>query len=113
MSVNTCVASLARQLAVLLSVFSSQMQAHSQGLWVLCAEMGVAWHILGAGGLPAVAISLAKIVPFYWPSDSSNTVIGPVFGYWLSCSPRFPAKCRLIAKGCGFFVPKWVWLGIS
>ena len=25
----------------------------------------------------------------------------------------FPAKCRLLAKGCGFFVPKWVWLGIS
>ena len=25
------------------------MQALSQGLWVLCAEMGVAWHILGAG----------------------------------------------------------------
>ena len=38
-----------RLLAVLLSVFSSQMQAFSQGLWVLCAEMGVAWHILGAG----------------------------------------------------------------
>ena len=38
-----------RPLAVLLSVFSSQMQALSQGLWVLCAEMGVAWHILGAG----------------------------------------------------------------
>ena len=38
-----------RLLAVLLSVFSSQMQALSQGLWVLCAEMGVAWHILGVG----------------------------------------------------------------
>ena len=38
-----------RLLAVLLSVFSSLMQALSQGLWVLCAEMGVAWHILGAG----------------------------------------------------------------
>ena len=38
-----------RLLAVLLSVFSSQMQALSQGLWVLCSEMGVAWHILGAG----------------------------------------------------------------
>ena len=38
-----------RLLAVLLSVFSSQMQVLSQGLWVLCAEMGVAWHILGAG----------------------------------------------------------------
>ena len=78
MSVSTCVASLARQfrcpeiqgekraktgwlggwgagvreirlLAVLLSVFSSQMQVLSHGLWVLCAEMGVAWHILGAG----------------------------------------------------------------
>ena len=36
-------------LAVLLSVFFSQMEAHSQELWVLCAEMGVAWHILGAG----------------------------------------------------------------
>ena len=36
-------------LAVLLSVFSSQMQALSQVLWVLCAEIGVAWHILGAG----------------------------------------------------------------
>ena len=38
-----------RLLAVLLSVFSSQMQAHSQGLWFLCAEIGVAWHILGVG----------------------------------------------------------------
>ena len=38
-----------RLLAVLLSVFSSQMQALRQGLWVLCAEIGVAWHILGAG----------------------------------------------------------------
>ena len=36
-------------LAVLLSVFFSQMEAHSQELWVLCAEMGVAWHILGTG----------------------------------------------------------------
>ena len=38
-----------RLLAVLLSVFSCQMQVLSHGLWVLCAEMGVAWHILGAG----------------------------------------------------------------
>ena len=38
-----------RLLAVLLSVFSRQVQAISQGLWVICAEMGVAWHILGAG----------------------------------------------------------------
>ena len=38
-----------RILAVLLSVFFSQVQAHSKGLWVFCAEMGVAWHILGAG----------------------------------------------------------------
>ena len=30
-----------------------------------------------------------------------------------TCSLCFPAKCRLLAKGCGFFVPKWVWLGIS
>ena len=35
--------------AVVISVFYSQMQALSQGLWVLCAEMGVAWRILGAG----------------------------------------------------------------
>ena len=45
-----------RLLALLLSVFSSQMQALSQGLWVLRAEMGVAWHILGAGGFRAVAL---------------------------------------------------------
>ena len=38
-----------RLLAVLLSVFSSQMQVLSVGLWVLCAEMGVAWLILDAG----------------------------------------------------------------
>ena len=38
-----------RLLVVLLSVFSSQMQALSQELRVLCAEMGVAWHIAGAG----------------------------------------------------------------
>ena len=38
-----------RLLAVLLSVFSRQIQALSQGGWVLCAEIGVAWHILGAG----------------------------------------------------------------
>ena len=38
-----------RLLAVLLSVFSSQMQALCQGLCVICAEMGMAWHILGAG----------------------------------------------------------------
>ena len=39
---------LLRLLAVLFSVFSSQMQVLSHGLWVLCDEMGVAWHILGA-----------------------------------------------------------------
>ena len=106
MSVSTCVASLARQfctnpeilcekraktgwvggwgvggreirlLAVLLSVFSSQMQAHSQGLWFLCAEMGVACRY--GRSFRAVALCLAKIEPFYWPSDSSSTVIGPV-----------------------------------
>ena len=37
-----------RLLAVLLFVFSRQIQALSQGGWVLCAEIGVAWHILGA-----------------------------------------------------------------
>ena len=35
----------------LLSVFVRRMQALSQGLWVLCAKMGVAWHILGVGGV--------------------------------------------------------------
>ena len=38
-----------RLLAVLFSVFSRQIQALSQGGWVLCTEIGVAWHILGAG----------------------------------------------------------------
>ena len=38
-----------RLLAVLLSVLSSQIQALSQGLWVFCAEIGVAWHILDSG----------------------------------------------------------------
>ena len=38
-----------RLLAVFLSVSFSQMQALRQGLWVHCAEMGVAWHILGVG----------------------------------------------------------------
>ena len=28
---------------------AKSVQAHSQGLWVLCAEIGVPWHILGAG----------------------------------------------------------------
>ena len=51
------------------------MQALSKGLWVLCTEMSVAWHILGAGGFRAVALCLAKIEPFYWPSDSSSTEI--------------------------------------
>ena len=36
--------------------------------------------------------------------------VGGKFGYWLSCSLCFPAKCMLLAIGCGFFVPKWVWL---
>ena len=36
-------------LAVLLCVFFSRMQPLSEGLWVLCAEMGVAWRILGVG----------------------------------------------------------------
>ena len=37
-----------RLLAVLLSVFSRQMQAICQGLRVLYVEMGVAWHFLCA-----------------------------------------------------------------
>ena len=36
--------------------------------------------------------------------------VGGKFGYWLSCSLCFPAKCMLLAIGCRFFVPKWVWL---
>ena len=54
------------------------MQALSQGLWVPCAEMGVAWCILGAGEVSDPYLCLAKIELFYWPSDSSTTVIGPV-----------------------------------
>ena len=38
-----------RLVATLLSVFFRKMQAPSQGLWVRCAEMGVAWVILGVG----------------------------------------------------------------
>ena len=64
--------------------------------------MGVAWHILGAGeGFRAVALCLAKIEPFYWPSDSSSTEIR-LLALLLS------VFSRLLAKGCEFFVPKWV-----
>ena len=35
------------------------MQAYSQGLWVLCAEIGVAWHILRAGDLDFRAVALS------------------------------------------------------
>ena len=38
-----------RLVAALLSMFFSRMQALSQGLWVLCVEMGVDWCIVGAG----------------------------------------------------------------
>ena len=62
-----------RLLATLLSVFLSQMQALSQGLWVLCAEMGMA--SMCGRGFRAVALCLAKIDPFYWPSDSYSTEI--------------------------------------
>ena len=44
--------------AVLPSVFFRQMQALSQGLWVLCAEMGVAWHILGVGEVSVPYLSV-------------------------------------------------------
>ena len=65
-------------LAVLLSVFSSQMQVLIHGLWVLCQNgCGLAYPRCGRG-FRAVALCLAKIEPFYWPSDSSSTVIGPV-----------------------------------
>ena len=53
------------------------MQALSKGLRVLYVEMGVAWHIypMCERGFRAVALCLAKIEPFYWPSDSSSTEI--------------------------------------
>ena len=35
--------------AAFISVFVRRMQALSQGLWVLCAQVGGAWHILGVG----------------------------------------------------------------
>ena len=89
-----------RLLAVLLSVFFSQMQAHSRGLWGFLFRNGCGLAYPRCGrGLRAAALSLAKIVPLYWSSDSSRTVIG----YWLSCCPYFSVKCRLIVKGCGVF----------
>ena len=45
-------------LAVLLSVFSSQTQALRPGLCVLCAEMGVAWNIVGAGEVSEPQLSV-------------------------------------------------------
>ena len=59
-------------LSCMLSMFFTQMQAHSQGLWVLCAEIGVAWHILGAGEVSEPHLS--------------------VLGNWLSSSSYFSAK---------------------
>ena len=79
MSVNTCMASLARQFREFFSLI--------QRSWMRNVPNPVGW--VGGG----------------W--------VGVKLGYWLSCSSCFSAKCRLIAKGCGFFVPKWVWLGIS
>ena len=72
-------------MAVLLSVFSSQMQAISQGLCVpvialcrnLCLGVDLAYQaLIGAEmgvarcgrGFRAVALCLAKIEPFYWPA---------------------------------------------
>ena len=65
-----------RPLAVLLSVFSSQMQALSK---VLCGSLcrnwcGLAYPRCGRG-FRAVTLCLAKIEPFYWLSDSSSTEI--------------------------------------
>ena len=96
-----------RLLATMLSVFLSQMQALSQRLWVLCDDDGMA--SMCGRGFRAVALCLAKIDPFYWPSDSYSTEIR----LGLSCSLCFRDKCRLLAKGCGFLVQKWVWPGIS
>ena len=63
-----------RPLAVLLSVFSSQMQAVSKGLCCsLCLNgCGLAYPRCGRGS-GALALCLAKIEPFYWPSDSSSS----------------------------------------
>ena len=65
-----------RPLAVLLSVFSSQMQALSKGLCgSLCRNWcGLAYPRCGRG-FRAVTLCLAKIEPFYWLSDSSSTEI--------------------------------------
>ena len=65
-----------RLLDVLLSVFSSQMQDLSKGLCgSLCRNgCGLAYPRCGRG-FRAVALSLVKIEPFYWLSDSSSTEI--------------------------------------
>ena len=65
-----------RPLAVLLPVFSSQMQTLSK--W-LCGSLcrngcGLAYPRCGRG-FRAVTLCLARIEPFYWPSDSSSTEI--------------------------------------
>ena len=39
--------------------------------------------------------------------------VGGEFGLGLPCSSCLSGEYRLLAKGCGLFVPKWVWLGIS
>ena len=37
--------------ATLRSMFVRRMQAYCQGLWVLCAEVSKAWHVLGVGAV--------------------------------------------------------------
>ena len=66
-----------RLVAALLSMFFRWVQAPTQGLWVLCAEngCGLAFPRCEKSFRP-IALCLAEIEPFYWHSDSSNTVIG-------------------------------------
>ena len=72
--------------------------------------MGVAWHILGAGEVSeAVALCLAKIEPFY--CLQTPPVLNSATGCLALCVSSH--ICRLLGKGCQFFVPKLGVAGIS
>ena len=61
-----------------LHVFQPNAGSQPRVVSSLCRNgCGLAYPRCGRG-LRAVALSLAKIVPFYWPSDTSSTVKGPV-----------------------------------
>ena len=65
-----------RLLAVLLAVFSNQMQALSERVvGSLCRNGCSLAYPRSRRGFRAVALCLAKIEPYYWPSDSSSTEI--------------------------------------